>query len=137
MTEVKQGLATNKEGFVGTLYKSFLLFAMNWLDAQLTIIWVRLNIATEGNVLMAHLLNQGEAPFMLVKLGVGAFAAYVLYRWSHHPLARRGMKVALGVYLLTMVIHMVTGFSALGWHAPEAMLAHLLNLPWTLLSAFS
>ena len=46
-----------------TLYKSLLLFAMNWLDAQLTILWVRLNVASEGNALMASLLNVGEAPF--------------------------------------------------------------------------
>jgi hypothetical protein len=122
---------------VGTLYKSFLLFAMNWLDAQLTIVWVRLNVATEGNALMALLLDHGEAPFVLVKLFVGAFAAYVLYRWSHFPLARRGMKVVLTVYLLLMVVHLVTGFSALGWHTPEAVLAHLFSLPRTVLAAIS
>lgn len=122
---------------MGTLYKSFLLFAMNWLDAQLTIVWVRLNVATEGNALMAMLLDHGEAPFVLVKLFVGAFAAYVLYRWSHFPLARRGMKVVLAVYLLLMVVHLVTGFSALGWHTPEAVLAHLFSLPRTVLAAIS
>ena len=32
---------------MGALSKALLLFAMNWLDAQLTILWLRLNIATE------------------------------------------------------------------------------------------
>ncbi|HET6646100.1 MAG TPA: DUF5658 family protein, partial [Pyrinomonadaceae bacterium] len=68
---------------MGTLYKSLLLFAMNWLDAQLTILWVRLEVATEGNGLMARILSFGETPFLSVKLIVGAFAAYVLYRCAH------------------------------------------------------
>ncbi|MGH9882374.1 MAG: DUF5658 family protein, partial [Pyrinomonadaceae bacterium] len=90
---------------MGTLYKSFLLFAMNWLDAQLTILWVRLNVATEGNALMARLLDHGEAPFLLVKLAIGTFAAYVLYRCAHMPIARRGMKLVLGIYIALMLIH--------------------------------
>ena len=65
---------------------------MNWLDAQLTILWVRLNVATEGNGLMATLLNQARTPFLSVKLLIGAFAAYILYRFAEIPLARRGMK---------------------------------------------
>ncbi len=106
-----------------TLYKSLLLFAMNWLDAQLTILWVRLNVASEGNVLMAHLLNFGEAPFLAFKLAIGAFAAYVLYRCAHMPLARRGMKLVLGLYVLLMMVHVATGFTALGWQAPETVVS--------------
>ena len=82
---------------MGTLYKSLLLFAMNWLDAQLTILWVRLEVATEGNGLMARVLGLGEAPFVGVKLIVGAFAAYVLYRCAHLPLAQRGMRLVLNL----------------------------------------
>lgn len=122
---------------MGTLYKSILLFGMNWLDAQLTIIWVRLNIATEGNALMARLLNHGEAPFLLVKVIIGAFAAYVLYRCAHLPVARRGLKVALGVYVLVLMIHLATGISALGWNTPETVLAHLFSLPRVALVIFS
>jgi Domain of unknown function (DUF5658) len=122
---------------VGTFYKSFLLFAMNWLDAQLTILWVRLNVATEGNALMARLLDHGEAPFLLVKLAIGTFAAYVLYRCAHMPIARRGMKLVLGLYIALMLIHVVTGFSALGWHAPEKVLGYFFSLPHTFLTVFS
>jgi len=28
------------------------------------------------------------------------------------------MKVVLSIYLALMLVHMLTGFSALGWHAP-------------------
>ena len=65
---------------MGALAKSITLFLLNWLDAQLTLIWVRSDIATEANNLMAQLLHIGHAPFLLTKLAIGAFAAYVLYR---------------------------------------------------------
>ena len=120
-----------------TLYKSLLLFAMNWLDAQLTILWVRLNVASEGNVLMASLLNAGETPFLAVKLAMGTFAAYVLYRCAHMPLARRGMKLVLGLYLLLMMVHVATGFTALGWQAPETVAAYFGGLPHAFLAFFS
>lgn len=120
-----------------TLYKSILLFAMNWLDAQLTILWVRLDVATEGNVMMARLLGLGEAPFLSVKLAIGAFAAYVLYRCSHMPLARRGMRLVLGLYLILMGVHVVTGFVALGWQAPETVVAYFGGLPNAFISLFS
>ena len=120
-----------------TLYKSLLLFAMNWLDAQLTILWVRLNVASEGNVLMAHLLSFGEAPFLAFKLGIGAFAAYVLYRCAHMPLARRGMKLVLGLYMLLMMVHVATGFTALGWQAPQTVVAYFGGLPHAFLQLFS
>ncbi len=111
------------------LSKALLLFSLNWLDAQLTILWVRLNVATEGNGLMARLLDQGEAPFLSVKLLVGAIAGYTLYRCSEIPIARRGMRLVLGLYVAIMVVHAVTGFSALGWNAPITVLTYFGSLP--------
>jgi len=117
--------------------KSLLLFTLNWLDAQLTILWVRLNVASEANGLMASLLNVGEVQFLAVKLAIGAFAAYVLYRSSHLPLARRGMRLVLAIYLGLMFIHAMTGFSALGWDAPGTVLAYFANLPHSILASLS
>ncbi|MEP6569366.1 MAG: DUF5658 family protein [Acidobacteriota bacterium] len=110
---------------------------MNWLDAQLTILWVRLNIATEGNGIMATLLNHSEASFLSVKLLIGALSAYILYRFAEVPIARRGMKVILGIYLALMIVHMATGFSALGWHAPATVLSYFVSLPKTVVASFS
>jgi len=114
---------------MGALSKCLLLFVLNWLDAQLTIIWVRAGLATEGNGLMAQLLDAGNTPFLLSKLAIGASVAYVFYRFAHLPLARRGVKFALGVYMLLMLVHAATGLSALGFHAPEIALAYLEHLP--------
>ena len=103
--------------------KSLLLFLLNWLDAQLTILWVRGGVATEGNGLMAYLLDQGNAPFLSTKLMVGALVAYTLYRFSHVALARRGLQFVLALYLALMGIHAATGAAALGWHPPETLAA--------------
>jgi len=122
---------------MGALGKSLLLFVLNWLDAQLTLIWVHANVATEGNGLMSQLLAIGDGTFLLVKLAVGAFAAYTLYRCSHLSLARRGMQLVLTIYVALMFIHAATGMSALGWHEPLAMVHYLGTVPHALLTLFS
>jgi len=122
---------------MGALAKSITLFLLNWLDAQLTLIWVRSDIATEANNLMAQLLDIGDAPFLLTKLAIGAFSAYVLYRCSHLTIARRGMKLALVVYGALMLVHAATGLSAMGWSEPLAMVTLVSELPFTVLSIFS
>jgi len=122
---------------MGALAKSLLLFVLNWLDAQLTLFWVHSNIASEGNGLMSQLLKVGDGPFLLVKLAVGAFAAYTLYRCSHLPLARRGMQVVLTIYVALMLAHAATGMSALGWSEPLAMITYISNAPNVLLTLFS
>jgi hypothetical protein len=108
--------------------KSLLLFLLNWLDAQLTIIWVRAGVASEGNGLMAYLLERGNAPFLAAKLLVGALVAYTLFRFSHVALARRGLRLTLGLYLALMLVHAATGASALGWNPPDALVA-VFHLP--------
>lgn len=86
---------------------------------------------------MSELLKAGDAPFMLVKLAIGTFAAYTLYRCSHLPLARRGMQLVLTVYVGLMLVHAATGVSAFGWSRPEAVLSYVSNLPYALLTLFS
>jgi len=110
---------------VGRLSKSCLLFGLNWLDAQLTLLWIRLNVATEGNTLMARVLQHGELTFLGAKLAIGAVAAYILYRCAHLPIARHGLSVVLGIYLTLMLVHLATASVALGWHAPVVLLEYL------------
>lgn len=86
---------------------------------------------------MSQLLAVGDGTFLLVKLAVGAFAAYTLYRCSHLTLARRGMQLVLTIYLALMFVHAATGMSALGWHEPLAMVHYLTNVPHALLTLFS
>lgn len=95
--------------------EAFLLFALNMLDAFLTILWVRNGVAGEGNQLMAGLLDIGDATFLTVKLLIGAVAALVLFRWSDLRLARVGLSLAIVVYVGLMGVHLITGLSALGY----------------------
>ena len=103
---------------MGPLSKSLLLFTLNWLDAQLTLLWVRLNVATEGNELMARLLEHSPLSFLSIKLAIGAAAAYILYRCAHLTLAKRGMTVVLAIYVALMLVHVATGCVALGLSIP-------------------
>jgi len=119
---------------MSALTKCLLLFLLNWLDAQLTILWVRNGLATEGNGLMAYLLDAGNEPFLLTKIVVGAGVAFILYRWSHLALARRGLRLVLGLYLALMFVHAATGVSALGHPQTDAAIAYLTSLPDTLLA---
>lgn len=110
---------------MGKLSKSCLLFTLNWLDAQLTILWVRMNVASEGNALMARVLEHGELTFLGTKLAIGAIAAYILYRCAHLPLARHGLTAVLAVYAVLMLVHAATGCVALGWQLPLVLLSYL------------
>jgi hypothetical protein len=97
------------------LAPTFLLFALNLLDALLTIVWVRNGVATEGNQLMASLMDIGDGTFLTAKVAIGAVTAIVLFRWGNRPLARYGLAIALAVYIGLMVIHLFTGLSAVGY----------------------
>ena len=121
---------------MGPLFKSCLLFALNFIDAQLTLVWIRLNVATEGNALMARLMEHGDLPFLSAKIAIGSFAAYILYRCAHLPLAKHGLTVVLGVYMVLMVVHAAAGCSALGWQTPAHVLAFVESLPHAFLSLF-
>lgn len=92
----------------------FLLFTLNFLDAVFTLYWVRNGFASEGNHLMASLLDMGDLPFLAVKIAVGAVAAIVLWNWRHLKLAKYGLGLVLTIYVGLMGIHFFTGLSASG-----------------------
>jgi hypothetical protein len=98
-----------------------ILFTLNLLDALMTIYWVRNGFASEGNQLMAGLLDMGDTPFLLVKIAIGGVTALVLSRFGNLRLAKYGMFVAIGIYASLMVIHFVTGLSAFGYISEETV----------------
>ena len=110
-----------------------LLFALNLLDAVLTVYWVRNGFATEGNHLMATLLDIGDLPFLAVKVSIGAVTAFVLWRWRTFRLAKLGLTVALTIYISLMGIHFLTGLSALGYLS-HATIEKFGNIPGQILS---
>jgi uncharacterized protein DUF5658 len=119
---------------VTALSKSCLLFTLNYLDAQLTLLWIRLDVASEGNKLMAHILEHGEMTFLGAKLAIGAFAAYTLYRCAHLPIAKYGLTIVLGIYVILMLVHVATGCVAMGWQTPIIIVGFVGSLPNVFLS---
>ena len=107
--------------------ETLLLFSLNLLDALLTIVWVRSGVATEGNELMARLLERGDMVFLGTKIAIGIFAAVVLLRWGDLKLARYGVTVAIAVYVSLMGVHLITGLSAFGYisHLPDIDLVNM------------
>jgi hypothetical protein len=95
--------------------ETFLLFALNLLDALLTVFWVRSGVATEANNLMATLLEIGDFSFLGAKIAIGTVTAIVLLRWGNRRLARYGVSLALAVYISLMGIHVLTGLTAFGY----------------------
>jgi hypothetical protein len=91
-----------------------LLFGLNLLDALLTLVWVRNGVASEGNRLMAELLEIGDFSFLAAKVAIGSVAVFVLIRWGYLKLAQYGLAFALSVYIALMGIHVFTGLSAMG-----------------------
>ncbi len=92
----------------------FFLFTLNFLDAVFTLYWVRNGFASEGNHLMATLLDMGDLPFLAVKIAVGTIAAIVLWNWREKPIAKYGLGLVLFIYVGLMGIHFFTGLSAFG-----------------------
>lgn len=116
---------------MNVLRPTFLLFILNFFDAVLTIYWVRNGFASEGNELMARLLDIGDLPFLTVKIAIGAVAAIVLWRWENLRLARYGLALALFVYISLMGVHFFTGLSAFGFIS-DSLLHDFSNLTNTL-----
>jgi hypothetical protein len=105
-----------------------LLFLLNLCDGLMTLVWVRSGVATEANSLMAGLLEMGDWPFLLVKIGMGTFASVVLYIGRDRPLAKYGIGLALTLYIGLMGLHFFTGLSAFGL-VSSSQLKDLLEFP--------
>ena len=85
------------------------LLVLNALDAVFTSWWVGAGWAGEGNPVMARVLDWGLTPFIAVKLIMGMMAVTFLSAHGHRPLARRGLLVALVVYVAVLGVHLHAG----------------------------
>ncbi|HXG82571.1 MAG TPA: DUF5658 family protein [Pyrinomonadaceae bacterium] len=115
--------------------QALLLFTLNFLDAVLTLFWVHNGFATEGNRLMAILLDVGDLPFLVVKIGIGALAAIVVWRWRNLRVAKYGLTLALTIYVSVMGVHFFTGLSAFGL-LPETVVGDAARLSDSILAFF-
>lgn len=90
------------------------LFLLNFLDASLTLYWIRHGMAEEANRIMQFFLEGGEGSFLIFKISMGLFAALCFHKWSHLRAAQVGLRLALGVYVVIMAVHALVGLTASG-----------------------
>lgn len=81
---------------------------LNVFDVVATLVLVGGGYASEGNPLMAALLELGPVPFAAVKIAIVTFGAFVLYRFARHDLAQVGAILACSAYGMLAIYH-------LGW----------------------
>lgn len=113
--KVYREAVTKPSAYMNLIREAVLLFSLNFLDALLTIIWVRNGEAEEANALMAVMLELGDLPFLLTKLAVGMFAAIVFICGSRTSFARYGISFAIAIYMSLIGIHVITGLAAFGF----------------------
>jgi hypothetical protein len=82
--------------------------ALNVFDVAATLVLVGGGHATEGNPLMAGLLELGPLPFATIKIAVVTAGALVLFRYARHDLAQVGAILGCSAYGMLAIYH-------LGW----------------------
>jgi hypothetical protein len=86
-----------------------LLLIFNLLDAILTLRWLRLGIATEGNFLMAWLLESGEVYFFLGKMFLASIACLTFYFTKDYSISKYGLRGSFALYSFLMAYHLTIG----------------------------
>jgi hypothetical protein len=83
----------------------FLVFALNLLDAALTVLWVRTGLCTEANPLLRWLAHEEQALFLLVKVAVVGTGLGILWTFRTCRLAHVGLRLLLAAYLGVAIYH--------------------------------
>ena len=82
------------------------VIVLNLLDAILTLLWVRLGIAEEANMLMRDLVNDQALAFVLAKIGLVSLGSILLWRNRHRPLAVVAIFVSFLAYYFVFLYHL-------------------------------
>ncbi|TPV96505.1 MAG: hypothetical protein B7733_04450 [Myxococcales bacterium FL481] len=104
----------------------WLTLILNVVDALCTIVWAKMGVAREANVLLRDLIEQSALLFFATKLALVSLGLRVLWTRRGHRLALGGILVAATVYYLLLLYHLqVLMVVALG---PDAAPAWLLRM---------
>lgn len=88
---------TCKQRVKGVILPTILLLSLT--DLILTILWIEIGIAIEGNPLMAVLIDHGGYPlFAAVKLALVGAGVWVMDRFWHKDLAEWGAWISMIIY---------------------------------------
>jgi len=78
---------------------------MSGYDAIATMQHISRGVAVEGNPLMDSLIQQHAILFFFVKMALTAAGVMLCYRFSHLPMARLGIRLAVSIYAVLSVYH--------------------------------
>ncbi len=85
------------------------LFALNAVDALMTLLAVRLGVATEANPIMAAALEVGEPMFLASKMIIVGLGCLVLWLARRRRIAQIGACVCVAAYSAIALVHVWTG----------------------------
>src|SRR5262245_40348226 len=77
--------------------------AMSGYDAVATMNLITRGVATEGNPLMASLIQKHALIFFMVKMALTAVCLIFCYAYSHLRVGRLGLKFTVAVYSLLSI----------------------------------
>ncbi len=81
-------------------------------DAVATMEHIGRGVALEGNPLMESLIRRHALLFFFVKVGITATCLMLCYIYSHLRAARLGIKLAIAVYSVVSLYHVLIVFFA-------------------------
>ena len=84
----------------------FMVFALNVFDTFATLTWVIKRIAYEANPLMASLLYNAPALFIVLKLSLAGLGCLLLWRLRRRELVTVVSQMLLVVYALLGIYHL-------------------------------
>jgi hypothetical protein len=81
------------------------VFVMSWIDAVLTLLWIKLSMAEELNPLLERFLEIGPLYFILSKLGLTSLGCLVLYLYREKQIAQRAATGLFVFYAGLLIYH--------------------------------
>lgn len=94
---------------------TLLLYVLMWMDALLTIAWLKLDLAIEANVLMAWLIdNTGVLGFALAKCGFSGVFVFTLHEFYDVKHTRARWMCRFGYWLCFVAYSLLIAYHGIG-----------------------
>lgn len=84
-----------------------LLATFFFLDTLFTIIFIQMNLATEGNPVMAFYYSINPAAFFFAKMILSIGGIYLMIPYLHRPMVRKTLSTLTLFYLVIIIYHLL------------------------------
>ena len=82
------------------------LFGLNIYDGLVTLIWIKLGVATEANPMLENIIEHSALQFLAVKLSLVLLGCLLLWRFREEALARQGAYLLTAIYFILACYHL-------------------------------